>query len=640
MRQSTFLFRKVLNFSNSLQYSRRAYNPKTKKGQREKRLYDLTQILKERKAFNGPVVAVVGRTNVGKTKIFSRLTKKGTAIVDMTPGVTRDRRFGQGKLADLDFQVIDTPGYEEVPKSLRTEIKEVKEGMVRQAELALTDADIALFVVDGRSGVTPADEHMAAWLKRRLRYDVDRDLQVLLVANKCELSVNCYGVIADCARLGFGEPICISAEETDGFADLWQALDESFQDIGRSIDPLEIEETENPQLRLCIAGRPNVGKSTLVNRLVDAYRCTTADSPGTTRDAIEVPLYDHHSGADFLLIDTAGLLACSRYKATMNAEKAKMTRPDALAMEECLKAVKRSNVVAVLIDVNDKVLEACDAHLMNPSLLNPSHRTLCRMLLESMLRETDHKIIQYALDEGKGVVLALNKWDRLPFEFQQEQVSMALEEILPEVTLHLGPLPVVYMSAINGENVQLLLERTLQVYERWNWRVNTGSLNNFLRQMQRLHPPPTKKGDRLLVRYGVQQSTRPPNITLFCGASGVIPDSYLNRIRNKMREEFDLSGVPLRFQMKESTHENPYADKVTGYGDKDAEILNRLGQSSLDNWTLKQGMLATDQRIHGGGWDFGGPKSKGNHYRLPNAVPPRIARQKAIKAKAKKQGKS
>eukprot|EP00494_Astrolonche_serrata_P028981 UN29248 len=186
--------------------------------------------------------------------------------------------------------------------------------MIQQAELALSDADICLFMVDGRSGVTPADEFMASWLRQRIKYNMEKDLQIILVANKCELSVNCYGVIADCAKLHFGEPICVSAEETDGFSDLFQALDEGFQSIGRDTEDNVVDDVDEPAVKLCICGRPNVGKSTLINRLVSDYRCVTANEPGTTRDAIEVPLFHKSSGKHFTLVDTAGLITCPRHK--------------------------------------------------------------------------------------------------------------------------------------------------------------------------------------------------------------------------------------------------------------------------------------------------------------------------------------
>ena len=441
-------------------------------------------------------VAIVGRPNVGKSTLFNRLVGRRLALVDETPGVTRDRRAGDAHLGDLRFTVIDTAGFEEargdsLPARMRA-----------QTERAVAEADLALLLIDARAGVIPLDAEFANLLRKSAT-------PVVLVANKCEGRLGAAGVV-DAFALGLGEPVAISAEHGEGLADLYDAIAPYAAAAGAEEAPAADEETG--VLQLAIVGRPNVGKSTLINRLLGEERLLTGPEPGITRDAIAVAWRYHRR--NIRLVDTAGLRRRARV-----AEKL-----EKLSVEDTLRAIRFAQVVVLVLDAND------------------------------MLERQDLTIARLVIDEGRALVIAANKWDLV----MDKTAALArlrdrLETSLPQ--LH-GLRPVT-VSALTGKNLDRLLDAVLAVYELWNRRVPTAALNRWLGDAVEAHPPPLVAGRRLKLRYGAQIKTRPPTFALFVSRPEKLPDSYSRYLVNSLRDSFDLPGVPIRLQLRKG--KNPYA---------------------------------------------------------------------------------
>ena len=451
-------------------------------------------------------VAIVGRPNVGKSTLFNRLVGKRLAIVDDTPGVTRDWREGEAQLADLRFTVIDTAGLEERVESV------LDAGARSQTERALNRADVILFVIDARAGVTPVDRHFAAWLRRQQR-------PLLLVANKSEGKAG-FAALADAYSLGLGDPIPISAEHAEGLSALYDGL----APYVRQDAPAEPEETEAEEadaadeeaaervLQLAVVGRPNVGKSTLVNRLLGEERVLTGPEPGVTRDAIAVEW--EWRGRRLRLIDTAGLRRHARV----------VERLEKLSVEDTLRAIRFAHVVVLVVDA------------------------------EAILERQDLAIARLVADEGRALVLAVNKWDLV------ENATAALRTVQDrlETSLHqLRGAPVVPLSAITGSGTDRLMDAVLTIYEVWNKRVPTGPLNRWLGEMLERHPPPMVGGRALRFRYITQTKRRPPSFALFTTRPGEVPEHYLRYLTNGLRDAFDLPGVPIRLSLRKG--KNPYA---------------------------------------------------------------------------------
>ena len=441
-------------------------------------------------------VAIVGRPNVGKSTLFNRLVGRRLALVDETPGVTRDRRTGDAHLGDLRFTVIDTAGFEEargdsLPARMRA-----------QTERAVAEADLALLLIDARAGVIPLDAEFANLLRKS-------PTPVVLVANKCEGRLGATGVI-DAFALGFGEPVAISAEHGEGLADLYDAIAPYAAAAGAEEAPAADEETG--VLQLAIVGRPNVGKSTLINRLLGEERLLTGPEPGITRDAIAVAWRTR--GRDIRLVDTAGLRRRARV-----AEKL-----EKLSVEDTLRAIRFAQVVVLVLDAND------------------------------MLERQDLTIARLVIDEGRALVIAANKWDLV----MDKTAALArlrdrIETSLPQLR---GLRPVT-ISALAGKNLDRLLDAVLAAYELWNRRVPTAALNRWLGDAVEAHPPPLVAGRRLKLRYGAQIKTRPPTFALFVSRPEKLPDSYSRYLVNSLRDSFDLPGVPIRLQLRKG--KNPYA---------------------------------------------------------------------------------
>ncbi|MBA4011580.1 MAG: ribosome biogenesis GTPase Der [Phenylobacterium sp.] len=439
-------------------------------------------------------LAIVGRPNVGKSTLFNRLAGKKLAIVDDQPGVTRDRRFGSGRIGDLDLELIDTAGFEDVTDD------SLESRMRQQTVLAIEEADVALFVVDAREGVTPMDEVFAEILRRH-------DKPVILAANKAEGKASDAGV-NEAFGLGLGEPVAISAEHGEGMADLYQALLVAWPEI----EDEDEDEGEKP-IRIAIVGRPNAGKSTLVNKLIGEDRLLTGPEAGITRDAI--PVDWTWEGRPVRLVDTAGL----RRKAKVQEKLEKLSTSDTI------RAITFAEVVILVMDAT------------HPFEIQ------------------DLQIADLVEREGRGLVFCLAKWDLI------ENQGATLKEITEEAGRLLPQLrgsPVVALSAETGRHLDRLMPSVFKVHGDWSTKVKTRDLNDWLKMALERHPPPAVGGRRVKPKYMAQIKARPPTFVLFASRADQLPDHYRRYLINSLRESFDMPGVPMRLTVK--SNKNPYAE--------------------------------------------------------------------------------
>ena len=448
-------------------------------------------------------VVIAGRPNVGKSTLFNRLTGKRHALVDDMPGVTRDRREGEASLAGLEFTIIDTAGLEDaIEGSLAAR-------MTLQTEQAIDEADVTLFVIDGRVGITPIDEHFATLIRKKLARKKNK---VFLVVNKAE-GGRASQAITEAYRLGFGEPIAISAEHGEGLTDLYDAL-APFEKSDEELKKFEGSEDINTPMQLAIVGRPNVGKSTLVNRILGAERVLTGPEAGITRDAIAIDF--DFEGKPIKLVDTAGM----RRKSNV------VEKVEKLAVADSLRSVQYAQVVVLVIDAN------------------------------APMEKQENIIAALVEQEGRAMVLAINKWDSIS-DKKKPAYLKAINEILEKTLPQLKGVMVVPISAESGFNVNKLLKTCFQVYELWNKQIGTGALNRWLESALEIHSPPMISGRRIKIRYMTQKCARPPSFILFSNISD-IPDSYIRYLSNSLREFFKLPAVPIRIKIKKN--KNPYVD--------------------------------------------------------------------------------
>ncbi|HRE20708.1 MAG TPA: ribosome biogenesis GTPase Der [Rhabdaerophilum sp.] len=456
-------------------------------------------------------LALVGRPNVGKSTMFNRLVGKKLALVDDQPGVTRDRREGDAKLADLSFKVIDTAGLEEAAQgSLTARMRE-------QTEAAIRDADCVLFMIDARAGVTPDDRFFGEIVRKT-------DTPVIVAANKAEGKGASAGII-EAYELGFDEPVAVSAEHGEGMGELYDALRplvDAFEEDEAAIreaaareasETTEGEEGDDPSrpVRIAIVGRPNAGKSTLINAMLGEERLLTGPEAGITRDSIGLDW--EWRGRPVKVFDTAGLRKRARIE----------DKVEKLAAADAIRAVKFAEVVVILLDATIP------------------------------FEKQDLTIIDLCEREGRAVVIGLNKWDLI--ESRGATLSALKEEagrLLPQVR----GCPVVPLSGLSGQGIDRLMEGVMQMHQVWNRRVPTARINRWLESVKANHPPPAVSGRRIKLRYMTQTKTRPPQFSLFGNQLDALPESYKRYLVNSIRETFDLPGVPIRLAMR--TSDNPF----------------------------------------------------------------------------------
>jgi GTPase len=454
-------------------------------------------------------VAIVGRPNVGKSTLFNRLVGKRLALVDDLPGVTRDRREGRARLGDLAFTAIDTAGLAEAaPESLTGRMQE-------QTEAAISAADAVLFLIDARAGATPADRAFADLVRKSGK-------PAILIANKSEGSAGEAGVL-EAYELGLGEPIAISAEHGEGLADLYAGLRAALPDATapaaeveqRDADgDIEQKAAERRPIRIAVVGRPNCGKSTLVNRLLGEERLLTGPEAGITRDAIAVDLT--WRDRPFRVHDTAGLRRRARVEEKL----------EKLSVADALNAVRFAEVVVLLMDAQKR------------------------------FEEQDLRIADLIEREGRALVIGMNKWDLI--ESRPGAIKQLREETdhwLPQVK----GVPVVAVSGLTGAGLDRLMQAVIDAHAVWNRRVETSALNRWIAAVVAAHPPPAVSGRRIRLDYITQPKSRPPTFVLFTSRADALPDAYRRYLVNSLRETFDLAGTPIRLALREK--KNPYAKR-------------------------------------------------------------------------------
>ena len=496
-------------------------------------------------------LAIVGRPNVGKSTLFNRLAGNKLALVDDQPGVTRDRKEAAGKLAGLPLVLVDTAGYEDVHDG------SLEARMRAQTEAAIAEADIALFLVDARAGIISMDERFATLLRKA-------DIPIVLAANKCEGKAGLPGLY-DAFKLGFGEPVALSAEHGEGFGDLFEAFrvalgdevlkaafemdaeaadfekgedilsklesinvddpnltDEALQaalEAAGVLDEEEVEptrETEARPIKLAIVGRPNAGKSTLINTLLKSDRLLTGPEAGITRDSVSIDW--NWDGRRIRLVDTAGLRKRSKVQ----------ERLEKMSTGETVRSLKYADIVAVVMDAREA------------------------------LEKQDLQIADLALREGRGVVFVVSKWDEIK---TPDKTLKELRDKVNRLLPNAGQAPMIALSGLTGKRVEKLMPAVASVFDNWNAKVKTGDLNRWLRYAIERHPPPSVHGKRIKPRYMAQMKSRPPTYVLIASRGEQMPEQYKRYLINGIREAFDMKGVPIRLFVRQGS--NPFAHKAT-----------------------------------------------------------------------------
>ena len=467
-----------------------------------------------------PRIALIGRPNVGKSTLFNRMAGRKLAIVNDTPGVTRDWREAETTLLGRDVTIIDTAGLEEHFDD------SIQGRMRRQTEQAIDNCDVAVFMIDGRAGITPIDQHFAQFIRRR-------NVPVILVLNKCEGSKG-MDSMGESYSLGLGDPIPISAEHNEGVTSLYDKIletckdkfigvieeeelsdEEYFATIEEGDEDFIIEDADDKEkpIKVAIVGRPNAGKSTLVNTLLGQERVMVGPEAGITRDAIAVDW--EYNGRAFKLVDTAGLRRKSRV--THDIEQA--------STEDTYRAIRLAQVVVLVLD-----------------------GTLS-------LDKQDLLIASHVIEEGRSLVIAINKWD---IQDNKDEVLQTFRDRIVRSLGQLPDVPVVTLSALTGKKMDKLLDWMMKAYNNWNTRVSTGRLNRWVEAIESQHPAPLSNGRQNRLRFIAQIKTRPPTFAMWVSKPKDIPGSYKRYVINNLRQDFDIAHVPIRLMLR--TSKNPYVD--------------------------------------------------------------------------------
>ncbi|MGZ3297591.1 MAG: ribosome biogenesis GTPase Der [Asticcacaulis sp.] len=470
-------------------------------------------------------IAIVGRPNVGKSTLFNRLAGKKLAIVDDQPGVTRDRRYATGRLGDIDLELIDTAGFEDLSD------QSLEARMRQQTEKAIDECDVAFFIIDAREGVTSLDRIFAEILRKR-------DKPVVMIANKAE-GHQASATAEEARVLGFGEPLHLSAEHGEGISDLYEATEKYRQLMEGDFieDDGDDEDDDTKPVRIAIIGRPNAGKSTLINRLLGEDRLLTGPEAGITRDSISVDW--QYEGRTIRLVDTAGL----RRKARVQEKLEKLSTADTI------RAITFAEIVVLVMDP-DNAFETQDLQIAD--------------LVER---------------EGRGLIYVISKWDTV----EAPQTRLAeLIEVSERMLPQLRGTPLVTLSGATGRGVERLMPAVLKTYRNWSAKVKTRDLNDWLALAVQRHPPPAVDGKRIKPKYMAQTKGRPPTFVLFASRAYAMPDHYRRYLINSLRESFELPGVPIRLSVKANAGTNPYdeggAEKASGPPRVRARPKPKLGE--------------------------------------------------------------